>query len=182
MFAYCGNNPICLSDSTGEFAITATLSIPTVWEVGSAILSLVGTLLFADAIAKNPPTFPSLSKSKSDSKEEDIAPVISENQPKKETVIYRYGGTNPGAFVPSERDVATNSGLSFSMYPPRPGTKAAVTTIEALNATGVVRAYQDKPGHVRVDPVIGTLADWRAGGAEHPCTIAVKSVVVKWGG
>ena len=54
--------------------------------------------------------------------------------------------------------------------------------IEALNATGIVRAYQDKPGHVRVDPVVGTLADWRAGGSEHICTIAVKSVSVKWYG
>ena len=84
--------------------------------------------------------------------------------------------------MPSERDVATNSGLSFSTFPPLPGRKASVTTIEALNATGVVRAYQDRPGHVRVDPVVGTLADWRAGGSEHPCTIAVKSVVVKWDG
>ena len=89
---------------------------------------------------------------------------------------------NPGNFVPSEKDVITNSGLSFSTIPPRPGQRAAVTTIEALNATGVVTAYIDKPGHVRVDPVMGTLADWRDGGSQHPCTIAVKSVVTKWGG
>lgn len=67
---------------------------------------------------------------------------------------------NPGNFVPSERDVITNSGLSFSTIPPRPGKKAAMTTIGALNTTGIVRAYQDHPGHVRVDPVLGTLADW----------------------
>ena len=76
--------------------------------------------------------------------------------------------------------VATNSGLFFSTKPPRPGVEVSVTTIEVLNATGLVVAYQDRPGHVRVDPVVGNLASRQAGGVNHPCTIAVYSVVVKW--
>ena len=188
MFAYCLNNPVNMSDPTGKFAISATLGSITLWKIGVAIVGLAGTFILADTIAKNPPAFPSIalpkieSKSQSDSKAKDIAPVIPKDPPKKGTVIYRYGGTNPGNFVPSVKDVETNFGLPFSTLPPPPGKKASVTTIEALNATGVVRSYQDRPGHVRVDPVIGTLADWRAGGLEHPCTIAVKSVVIKWDG
>ena len=116
-------------------------------------------------------------------KEQEKDAVIPKDNPKgDDVVIYRYGGTNPGNFVPSENDVITNTGLSFSTNPPRPGQQAAVTTIGALNSTGLVHAFQDRPGHVRVDPKFGTLSDWRDGGSSHPNTIAVKSVVVKWDG
>lgn len=74
------------------------------------------------------------------------------------TTIYRYGGTNPGNFVSSSRDVETNTGLSFSTVP-RPG--AAMTTIEELNATGVVYAYQDSLTHITVKPIGGIIAEWR---------------------
>ena len=186
MFAYCENNPVCFYDPTGH-ALIETIGVGGAL-VGAGILVL-GAIAFI-ALIQNPPTIPDISFPKIEirpkielkSKTKDVAPAIPKNSSKKDTVIYRYGGTNPGNFVPSSKDAAQNSGLSFSTIPPPPGTKAAVTTIEALNATGVVRAYQDKPFHVRVDPVIGTLEDWRAGGAEHPCTIAVKSVVVKWDG
>lgn len=75
------------------------------------------------------------SVSVSQTKEEENAAAVTQ-QPSA-TVIYRYGGTNPGNFVPSEKDVLFNSGLSFSTIPKK---GAAVTTIEALNATGVVFA------------------------------------------
>ena len=189
MFAYCLNNPVNMSDPTGEFAISATLGGIALWKMGVAIVGLVGTFILADTIAKNPPAFPSISlpkietKPKSDSKEKDIAPAIPKDPPKKETVIYRYGGTNPGNLTPSQRDVdaypSTGKGLSFSTEP-RPG--AAKTTIEALNATGVVFAVQDGPGHVSVHPIGGTLEDWHNAGSSSIWTTAVKSVVVKWDG
>ena len=192
MFAYCLNNPINCTDPSGKLAVTATVAGSAIGfvllELGKALLGLLAGYLIADTLVNNPPASPSISipentKPETDEKEKDIAPTIPKNPPKKkQTVIYRYGKMNPGNFVPSDSDVSTNSGLSFSTIPPRPGQKASVTTIEALNATGIVTAYQDRPGHVRVDPVFGTLADWRAGGSTHPCTIAVKSVVVKWDG
>ena len=192
MFAYCLNNPVNCTDPSGKLAATATVAGSAIGfillELGKALLGLLAGYLIADTLVNNPPASPSISipentKPETDEKEKDIAPTIPKNPPKKkQTVIYRYGKMNPGNFVPSDRDVSTNSGLSFSTIPPRPGQKASVTTIEALNATGIVTAYQDRPGHVRVDPVFGTLADWRAGGSTHPCTIAVKSVVVKWDG
>ena len=97
----------------------------------------------------------------------------------EDKIIYRYGGTNPGNFVPTKRDVATNTGLSFSTIP-RPG--AAMTTIGALNATGVVSAVQDSPTHVSVRPIGGTIKEWNEEGSSSIWTQAVKSVVVKWDG
>ena len=57
-----------------------------------------------------------------------------------------------------------------------------MTTIEALNATGVVYATKDGPTHVSVYPVGGTMSDWVYAGASSTWTYAVKSVVVKWDG
>lgn len=106
--------------------------------------------------------------------------VETENKP---TWIYRYGGTNPGNLTPSQRDVdmfpITGKGLSFSTIP-KPG--AAMTTIEALNATGVVYAVRDGVNHVSVFPVGGTLADWHNAGSLSVWTATIKSVVVKWVG
>lgn len=93
------------------------------------------------------------------------------------TYIYRYGGTNPGNLTPKAKDRYT--GLSFSTIP-QPG--AAVTTIEALNATGVVYAVQDDPTHVSVRPIGGTMDDWINAGSGSIWTQAVKSAVVKWDG
>jgi len=60
----------------------------------------------------------------------------------------------------------------------------SVTTIDALNATGKVIAIQDSPTHVSVIPAphIGTLQNWIDTGSSHPCTEAVRSVVIKWDG
>ena len=117
----------------------------------------------------------SASKAKEDEKAVAILP--------SSAVIYRYGGTNPGNLTPSQRDVdlfpITGKGLSFSTIP-KPG--AAMTTIEALNATGVVYAVKDGAGHVSVHPIGETLADWHNAGSSSVWTTAVKSVVVKWDG
>jgi len=187
MFIYCGNNPINFCDPKGEFFTAIAVGGIAAWKIGVAVVGLIIAAGVAASIAENPPAYPTIVSPKievkvqSESKVEDAVSSIPNETPKT-TIIYRYGGSNPGNFVPSQKDVLTNSGLSFSTVPPPPGTRAVITTIEALNATGIVRAYQDKPGHVRVDPVVGTLADWRAGGSEHICTIAVKSVSVKWYG
>ena len=115
---------------------------------------------------------PSISIPKADTKEKDITAP-----PPSSTVIYRYGGTNPGNLTPKVKD--KYSGLSFSTVP-MPG--AATTTIEALNATGVVYAVQDGPTHVSVRPVGATTEDWINAGSSSVWTQAVKSVVVKWDG
>ena len=68
--------------------------------------------------------------------------------------------------------------MSFSTVP-QPG--AVMTTIEALNATGVVYAVRDGVTHVSVRPVDATMEDWINAGSDSVWTQAVKSVVVQGG-
>ena len=97
--------------------------------------------------------------------------------PPDDLIIYRYGYSKEGInkLVPTSRDVMTNTGLSFSTIP-RPGS--AVTTIGALNATGIVYAVQDTPTHVAVYPIGTTIEGWHYAGSTSPWTIAVNSVLV----
>lgn len=96
--------------------------------------------------------------------------------------IYRYGKTNPGNLTSKQKDKDT--GLSFLTTPPPAGMPAAVTTMGALNSTGKVIAIQDGLTHVSVIPAphMGSLQNWIDTGSSHPCTEAVRSVVVKWDG
>lgn len=155
MFAYCLNNPVSNVDPSGEFALTATICGIAVWKIGVALIGIVGAVVITTTIAKNPPALPSFSlpkassKPKSDSKAKDIAPAIPKDKPKG-TVIYRYGGTNPENLIFKEKDKYTSL---FFFTVPKPG--AAMTTIEALNATGLVYAVKDKPTHVSVNLLVG---------------------------
>ena len=202
MFAYCGNNPVNRVDPTGqfwseiwEFAKTAVTEIGKAMGLMSpayagcgGVAVADGPLPFGDIVAAAGAALltvgaigygiyqaaqaPAISIPKAEEKAEAIpAP------PPTPTVIYRYGGTNPGNLTPKAKD--KYSGLSFSTIP-RPG--AAVTTIEALNATGVVYAVQDSPTHVSVRPVGATMEDWINAGSGSIWTQAVKSVVIKWDG
>ena len=202
MFAYCGSSPVNRADYTGqfwseiwEFAKTAVAEIgkamgvmsPAYAGFGGAAL-VDGPLPFGDFVAVAGTTLltvgaigygifqavqaPAVSMLKAKEKAETIpAP------PPTPTVIYRYGGTNPGNLTPKAKD--KYSGLSFSTIP-IPG--AAMTTIEALNATGVVYAVKDGATHVSVRPVGATMEDWINAGSGSIWTQAVKSVVIKWDG
>ena len=112
------------------------------------------------------------SVTKAEKKETDIeiAPLLPSS-----TVIYRYGGTKPRNLTPREKDRYT--GLSFSTIP-MPG--AAMTTIEALNATGLVYAVRDGVTHVSVRPIGGTMDDWINEGPNSKWTLAIQSVVTKY--
>jgi hypothetical protein len=60
--------------------------------------------------------------------------------------------------------------------------QAGVTTIEAVNATGILCAKEDKPGHVSVTPMMGTNQEWIDAGSNSIWTVTLKSIVVKWDG
>ena len=79
--------------------------------------------------------------------------------------------------VPMSKD-----GLSFSTIPPRANCKAVVTTIKAINSTGIVYAVHDRPGHVSVKPVGASVETWGKAGPNSIWTQAVKSVVIRWDG
>lgn len=142
---------------------------------------------FSRSIAEAPPTIPDILVRPADSTLADRIDKTKEKEAEKEKekaepsqstpiYIYRYGGTNPGNLTPTEKDKYT--GLSFSTIP-KPG--AARTTIEAINATGLVYAFKDGPTHVSVIPVDGTMEDWIKEGSSSKWTQAVKFVVIRWG-
>ena len=204
MFAYCGNNPVNRTDNTGqfwseiwEFAKTAVSEIgkaigalsPAYAGCGGAALAdgpipigdLIGlagaALLTVGAVGYGiyqATQAPSISIPKADTKEKDITAP-----PPSPTVIYRYGGSNPGNLTPKAKDLRDGRGLSFSTIP-APG--CSMTTIEALNGTGIVYAVQDGATHVSVYPVGGTMSDWVSAGSSSIWTQAVKSVIIKWDG
>ena len=60
-----------------------------------------------------------------------------------------------------KKDMKENSGVSFSLKA-RPGS--AVTTIEAINGTGVLYAVRDGAYHVSVYPIGGTIKQWHEWG------------------
>ena len=81
-----------------------------------------------------------------------------------------------GNLVPSKKDVLYMSGLSFStVYQPN----SWCTTIDQINATGVLFAEQDSPTHVSVYPIGGTVADWRAAGSASIWTQTLMSICTK---
>lgn len=189
MFAYCNNNPINRCDPSGRSFIGVLGAAFASNPVGMAILVAAtvavicyGVYKLAKAatttVANSIPSSKSTANSKTQEKEKTKAQEkdITHSQ-SASTVVYRYGGTNPGNLTPKEKD--KYSGLSFSTIP-MPG--AARTTIEALNATGVVYTVKDSVTHVSVKPIGGTMEDWINAGSSSIWTQAVKSVVIKWDG
>ena len=202
MFAYCGNNPVNRKDPRGlfwseilEFAKTVVTEIGKAMGSMSYIYAGCGGIALADGILPVGDVVGLLgatlvtvgaigygiyqatqerATSVTKAKEKAEAVSVPKSSP---TVIYRYGGANPGNLTPRAKDMY--SGLSFSTIP-MPG--AAMTTIEALNETGVVYAVRDGATHVSVRPVSATMEDWIMAGSNSTWTRAVKSVVVKWDG
>ena len=201
-FSYCLNNPVNRVDHTGqfwseiwEFAKTVVAEIGKAMSVMSpayagcgGVAVADGPLPFGDIVAVAGAALLTVgaigygiyqatqAQAVSIPKAEEKAEAMPAPPPTP-TVIYRYGGTNPGNLTPKAKDKYT--GLSFSTVP-MPG--AAVTTIEALNATGMVYAVQDGPTHVSVRPVGATMEDWINAGSGSIWTQAVKSVIIKWDG
>ena len=92
-------------------------------------------------------------------------------------VIYRWNGTNPGNLVPKEDDYKKGGSISFST---KPKPNSAMTTIKAVNSTGVLYAVQDGVDHVTIYPIGGTAKEWHDAGPNSVWTKALKSVVVKY--
>lgn len=192
MFAYCDNNAvnnydpsgyllIANSDCGGGGAILVLFFASAAGYVGSQALGtgFVGANLISMGLEREL-TFPQLQISIPKTKTKEKAEVLEKTKDlilPKDTIIYRYGGTNPGNLTPRQTDIFT--GLSFSTIP-KPG--AAMTTIRTLNATGIVNAVQDGVTHVSVKPVGATVQDWVNAGSSSIWTTTVKSLVIKWDG
>ena len=191
LYAYCFNNPIVFCDING----TNPLVIAGVGFLGFALLAL-GVAMVGAMTQTAPETSITLPRLENvlnglyllsaligligaDTVTEDV--VV--EPPSSNTVIYRYGGTSPSNLTPNEKDVkyypTTGKGLSFSTVP-KPG--AAMTTIEEINATGVLYAVVDGETHVSVFPVNGTIEEWYDAGTSSLWTTTLKTLVTKYRG
>ena len=115
----------------------------------------------------------------------DISNAISTAQTKQQTqesnAIYRLGSGNGTNLTPRPDD---DTGLSYTLVKPK-GIPYTETTIEAVNATGVLNAVQDSPTHVSVRPNdMSTMKEWQASRENantnpHPYTQILQSISVK---
>ena len=188
MYVYVSNNYINLCDSTGEFAIPLTAGYTLV----TLALAVVG-LATTKSLSSSLPGMVSSAVSEAKSAARSVSKALSKTEQKSSTckveppqtvVIYRYGNTKSKNLTPRLVDVQVPGyGLSFSTLPPTDVKKgAAVTTIDAINATGVLYAVRDGNFHVSVYPVGATIADWYFAGPDSIWTKTLESVVVKWDG
>ena len=181
MNAYCRNNPVNYSDPTGKYAISLlglAVAIAITIVITFAIINVVNKPSFRNGVSNAVSAVGNAINSAISRAKSNVDSSTNTNKKTSQPIkIYRYGGTNPGNLTPKPKD--RYSGLSFSRIP-QPG--AAVTTIEELNATGIVYAVQDGPAHVSVRPVNGTMDDWIEEGSKSTWTRAVKSVIAKWDG
>ena len=169
MYVYCNNSPINTMDENGDTAIAIAIA----YGLTKALIATVGFatgLLVGGAIVDY-----TRAKEQSQTKTMDRAEPITKTKSKpKDVVIYRYGGTNPSNLTPKEKD--KDNGLSFSTIPQ---LGSAVTTINTINATGILYAVQDRPFHVSIKPVGASISDWIEAGSNSIWTQTLKSVVIK---
>ena len=170
MYVYCNNSPINTMDENGDTAITIAIA----YGLTKALIATIGFatgLLVGGAIVD-------YSREQAQAKaKERVEPITKTKSKPKDVIIYRYGGTNPGNLTPKEKD--KDDGLSFSTIPQ---PDSAVTTINTINATGILYAVQDRPFHVSIKPVGASMSDWIEAGSNSIWTQTLKSVVIKWDG
>ncbi len=196
MFAYCGNNPVTLLDDTGHlfdwigdawdwlkdtashieekicdvadegWNCLCTVSGNCLYLVGD-VASLVGWSDFASYEYWWADFWL------------DMGGANDTGENSSQTIIYRYYSTKSSNLVP--RTGIDYDGLSFSTVPPSKRQYPAVkTTIEAINATGVLTVVQNG-SHVSVVPVNGTVSEWMNQGESSDWTQILSSIVIEIG-
>ena|GEM_PF-1642794 len=197
-FCYCHQNPVNRSDSEGDTDISATLqqnvqvALPvlapiTVNPVVAFFLVLLWPAPTANSDASTIPCYDgavaiprSEEKVKTNTQTLDAAPSLPKKA-EKDTVIYRWGGAAPENLVPDDDDIEheDKAGLSFSTIP-KPD--AAWTTINIVNATGVLTAKRDGRYHVSVRPVGANLSIWKTRGIASIWTQTLRRILIPLSG
>ena len=189
LFIYCEDNPIGNSDPTGYFDGELWVAFCNEIEASREVIAAEACFSQLDSPVPGPmdllaacmivgtigvAAYNAYTSTKENT--ETIAISIAETDENKQTLIYRHGGTNIGNLVPSKKDVAFDSGLSFSTVPE---ANSWVTTMEAVNSTECLIAIKDTDTHVTVYPVGGTVAEWRAQRDNSIWTKTLSSISVK---
>ena len=138
---------------------------------GMALITLgaVGYGIYTAATAPAPIAIPEI---KLEVKEKDgVLPG------KPLTRIYRYHASKNDNLAPrKDRDY---DGLSFSLKPPRPGIPSVMTTVDQVNATGILIVTLDGGTHVTIKPSNGTVRQWMDQGQDSIWTQALSTVVIE---
>ena len=175
MYAYCNNNPVNYVDYYGNWCAKICFD----WSYSSDTERVIGGsggggIAIGLGLSW---LISALNKENSNCKSIPL-PETKSNVNKDDQVIYiyRYGGASSKNLTPHrEKDIY--SGLSFSTVPKK---GAAVTTIEAINATGILYAVQDGETHVSVKPVGASVKEWMDAGYDSVWTKALQSVIIGW--
>ena len=173
--------PALAAAAAGAGIIMLASSIATAATVVGMMASTVG--LYASGVAAAQSISSSISRSSSQARSRDAGKTIAKTQNKKvkETSIYRWGNYTNKNLTPKIKNGVPENSLSFSLTKPI-NQKYVETTMEAVNATGVLQAQIDGIDHVSVTPKIpGTMADWVASRDTadinpHPYTSVLKSI------
>lgn len=133
--------------------ITPPLAVPAAnpWIIGAEII--IGNLLFTPTVVSEGDLTPEQvlqdrlkEKAKADALTQTI--TIAQEDSRKGTIIYRWGSYTNKNFTPKEGK--DEMGMSFSLTLSVGQKHYCATTLELVNATGYLKAVEDKPGHVSV--------------------------------
>ena len=171
-YTYCSNSPALKYDPSGYSAVDAALFFQ---EASAAdgpfpygdIVGVIGAIIILLFGTKQ-----TISQTSTSTNIQEKA-----REKKSPTYIYRRGSSTFRNLTPRAFDDA----LSFSLTPPSDG-KAFRTTMEAVNATGVLVAINDHDDYVSVMPIdYSTMEEWRntretANEAPHAYTILLSTL------
>ena len=151
LYAYAKNNYISCIDSNGYFVIT----LFTLATVAVATVATVATATVVITVINNPSFQRDLNRALNqagnnisaiiNAVRNSVSNVISRSKSATKVpsntafYIYRHGGVNIGNLVPRQKDVDSNSGLSFSTELRRNSWR---TTIAKINSTGGIESYK----------------------------------------
>lgn len=170
MYMYCNNNPIIYMDREGEAFSIATF-------IGTIVIAalIVYTLpQITQNLQKNFSVISSVNNKKQTITKTNTK--TSTNKKNTKTKIYRWGNPTPHNLTPKRNK--DEDGLSFSLLPPT--VKSIETTIEDVNATGILYATIDKPGHVSVKPTNATMEEWMRAGEGSIWTTTLRKLTIRW--